>query len=186
MQKKFYTRKRSYCPASATLLQQRRLMNRGFANPSSRARRRCSLPRICVGMQWMLASSEEAPEVAGLGLWRVSAAGFPLRQVATRRMEQPADSKWHFAPVARCAFRIVRLFHASYRVPLLSSTSAECDTGWLFSGCRTGEHVRSSIPPREVRQRRIANPGKFLQMLTNASSLARCGCRPRGQRHAIS
>ena len=24
---------------------------------------------ICVGMQWMLASSEEAPDVHGLGLW---------------------------------------------------------------------------------------------------------------------
>jgi glutamine amidotransferase len=32
---------------------------------------------ICVGMQWMLASSEEAPDVHGLGLWPGECSRFP-------------------------------------------------------------------------------------------------------------
>src|SRR5438034_7082829 len=34
---------------------------------------------ICVGMQWMLASSEEAPDVHGLALWPGESSGFPSR-----------------------------------------------------------------------------------------------------------
>src|SRR6266567_7523324 len=82
-------------------------------------------------------------------------------------MEQFADSKWRVAPVARRAFRIVRLFHA-----LLSRAVVVFDVGGmrirgrLLGGRRTGKYVRSSIPPRKIRQRRTANPGQFLQMLT--------------------
>src|SRR5205807_2786429 len=32
---------------------------------------------ICVGMQWMLASSEEAPDVQGLALWPGECSRFP-------------------------------------------------------------------------------------------------------------
>ncbi len=32
---------------------------------------------ICVGMQWMLASSEEAPEISGLALWPGECSRFP-------------------------------------------------------------------------------------------------------------
>ena len=49
---------------------------------------------ICVGMQWMLASSEEAPDVHGLGLWRVGRAGFAAallgRPDTRRRLHRPA------------------------------------------------------------------------------------------------
>src|SRR5438270_6865924 len=34
---------------------------------------------ICVGMQWMLASSEEAPDVQGLALWPGECSRFPAR-----------------------------------------------------------------------------------------------------------
>ena len=39
--------------------------------------RRIPFLGICVGMQWMLASSEEAPSVHGLALWPAECSRFP-------------------------------------------------------------------------------------------------------------
>src|SRR5207249_761265 len=39
---------------------------------------------ICVGMQWMLASSEEAPDVHGLALWPGECSRFPSGEVGER------------------------------------------------------------------------------------------------------
>src|SRR5579883_2648939 len=33
---------------------------------------------ICVGLQWMIDSSQEAPDVSGLGLWRGACERFPV------------------------------------------------------------------------------------------------------------
>jgi len=60
---------------------------------------------ICVGMQWMLESSEEAPDVCGLGLW----PGLCV----------PANSYVYFTH--------------SYRVPVIGSTVAETEYGGAFS-----------------------------------------------------
>jgi imidazole glycerol-phosphate synthase subunit HisH len=89
---------------------------------------------ICVGMQWMLASSEEAPEVRGLALWPGECSRFP------------ADVKsphvgWNSLQIRNGASRLLRgiapgsyvYFTHSYRVPLLAATAAECEYGGGFS-----------------------------------------------------
>jgi imidazole glycerol-phosphate synthase subunit HisH len=96
--------------------------------------RRIPFLGICVGMQWMLASSEEAPNVHGLALWAGECSRFP------------ADVKsphvgWNSLQIRNSSSRLLRgitpgsyvYFTHSYRVPLLASTSAECEYGCGFS-----------------------------------------------------
>jgi imidazole glycerol-phosphate synthase subunit HisH len=89
---------------------------------------------ICVGMQWMLASSEEAPDVHGLGLWPGECSRFPsgvksphvgwnslnIRQGPSRLLQGAANGAFVY-------------FTHSYRVPLLPATAAECEYGGGFS-----------------------------------------------------
>ena len=89
---------------------------------------------ICLGMQWMLASSEEAPEVHGLALWPGECSRFPsevksphvgwnslqIRDGTTRLLHGVAPGSYVY-------------FTHSYRVPLLAATSAECEYGGGFS-----------------------------------------------------
>jgi glutamine amidotransferase len=89
---------------------------------------------ICVGMQWMLASSEEAPEVHGLALWPGECSRFPFR------VKSPHVG-WNSLQIRNRASRLLCgikdgtfvYFTHSYRVPLLSSTAAECEYGGGFS-----------------------------------------------------
>jgi imidazole glycerol-phosphate synthase subunit HisH len=96
--------------------------------------RRIPFLGICVGMQWMLASSEEAPNVHGLALWAGECSRFP------------ADVKsphvgWNSLQIRNSSSRLLRgvtpgsyvYFTHSYRVPLLAGTSAECEYGGGFS-----------------------------------------------------
>jgi glutamine amidotransferase len=89
---------------------------------------------ICVGMQWMLASSEEAPDVHGLALWPGECSRFPsgvksphvgwnslqIRQNGSRLLSGIASECYVY-------------FTHSYRVPLLKATVAECEYGGGFS-----------------------------------------------------
>jgi len=89
---------------------------------------------ICVGMQWMLASSEEAPDVHGLALWPGECSRFPFR------VKSPHVG-WNNLQIRNGSSRLLRgiadgtfvYFTHSYRVPLLSSTAAECEYGGGFS-----------------------------------------------------
>jgi len=89
---------------------------------------------ICVGMQWMLASSEEAPEVTGLALWPGECSRFPSG------VKSPHVG-WNSLQIRNNASRLLNgvpsgsfvYFTHSYRVPLLGSTSAECEYGGGFS-----------------------------------------------------
>lgn len=89
---------------------------------------------ICVGMQWMLASSEEAPDLHGLALWPGECSRFPFR------VKSPHVG-WNSLQIRNGASRLLRgiqdgtfvYFTHSYRVPLLSSTAAECEYGGGFS-----------------------------------------------------
>ena len=89
---------------------------------------------ICVGMQWMLASSEEAPGVHGLALWPGECSRFP------------ADVKsphvgWNSLQIRNSSCHLLRgiepgsyvYFTHSFRVPLLTDTTAECQYGGGFS-----------------------------------------------------
>lgn len=89
---------------------------------------------ICVGMQWMLASSEEAPDVHGLALWPGECSRFP------GNVKSPHVG-WNSLQIRNRSSLLLRgiepgsyvYFTHSYRVPLLASTSAECEYGGGFS-----------------------------------------------------
>ena len=89
---------------------------------------------ICVGMQWMLASSEEAPDVPGLALWPGECSRFPAGvkspHVGWNSLEMRKGSSRLLQGVANGAFVY---FTHSYRVPLLAATAAECEYGGGFS-----------------------------------------------------
>jgi imidazole glycerol-phosphate synthase subunit HisH len=89
---------------------------------------------ICVGMQWMLASSEEAPDVHGLGLWPGECSRFPSGvkspHVGWNSLEIRNRTSRLLNGVANGAYVY---FTHSYRVPLLVSTAAECEYGGGFS-----------------------------------------------------
>jgi imidazole glycerol-phosphate synthase subunit HisH len=97
---------------------------------------------ICVGMQWMLASSEEAPEVDGLALWPGECSRFPTG------VKSPHVG-WNSLHIRSGASRLLRdvpsgsyvYFTHSYRVPLLASTSAECEYGGGFSAAVEQENM---------------------------------------------
>jgi len=96
---------------------------------------------ICVGMQWMLASSEEAPGVTGLAVWPGACGRFPTDvkspHVGWNRL-QIHNGSHLLRNVPDGSFVY---FTHSYRVPLLSSTSAECEYGGRFSAAVEQENV---------------------------------------------
>jgi glutamine amidotransferase len=89
---------------------------------------------ICVGMQWMLASSEEAPDVHGLALWPGECSRFPSG------VKSPHVG-WNDLQIRNSNSRLLNgvnsgsfvYFTHSYRVPLLKATAAECEYGGGFS-----------------------------------------------------
>jgi glutamine amidotransferase len=89
---------------------------------------------ICLGMQWMLASSEEAPEVHGLALWPGECSRFPPD------VKSPHVG-WNSLQIRDGVSRLLRgvapgsyvYFTHSYRVPLLAATTAACEYGGGFS-----------------------------------------------------
>lgn len=96
--------------------------------------RRIPFLGICVGMQWMLASSEEAPSVHGLALWPGECSRFPAN------VKSPHVG-WNSLQIRGSSSRLLRgiapgsyvYFTHSYRVPLLAATSAECEYAGGFS-----------------------------------------------------
>lgn len=89
---------------------------------------------ICVGLQWMLESSEEAPEVAGLGIWPGECVRFPASvkspHVGWNQLEFCGPPSRLLHGISSGAFVY---FTHSYRVPLLPNTVAECEYGGKFS-----------------------------------------------------
>ena len=97
---------------------------------------------ICVGMQWMLASSEEAPDVHGLALWPGECSRFPSG------VKSPHVG-WNSLQISNGASRLLCgiapgsfvYFTHSYRVPLLSATVAACEYGGGFSAAVEQQNV---------------------------------------------
>jgi imidazole glycerol-phosphate synthase subunit HisH len=89
---------------------------------------------ICVGLQWMIDSSQEAPDVPGLGLWPGQCERFPAA------VKSPHVG-WNQLAIKNGASRLLRAipsesfvyFTHSFRVPLLDATVAECEYGGTFS-----------------------------------------------------
>ena len=68
---------------------------------------------ICVGLQWMMESSEEAPEVPGLGNMAGRMRALPcFSEVTARGMESVGISRPAVATIAGNSIWILRLFHA--------------------------------------------------------------------------
>ncbi len=89
---------------------------------------------ICVGLQWMLESSEEAPKILGLGIWPGECVRFP----ASVKSPHVGWNQLEFRDVPSRLLRGIPsgsyvYFTHSYRVPLLANTVAECEYGGRFS-----------------------------------------------------
>jgi glutamine amidotransferase len=88
---------------------------------------------ICIGMQWMCRSSQEAPGTAGLGLIRHECERFP------GGVKCPHVG-WNALTISKSS-RLLRqipsgsfvYFTHSYRIPLNGSTCAETEYGGAFS-----------------------------------------------------
>src|SRR5262249_37067085 len=97
---------------------------------------------ICVGMQWMLASSGEAPHVDGLALWPGQCSRFPSGVKAPH-------VGWNSLEIQNHSSRLLRgiadgtfvYFTHSYRVPLMAWTIAACEYGGGFSAVVEQENL---------------------------------------------
>ena len=97
---------------------------------------------ICVGMQWMLACSEEAPGVAGLGIWPDQCVHFPAGvkapHVGWNQLEIRDNTSRLLKDIASDSFVY---FTHSYRVPLLKATVAQSEYGGKFSAAVEQDHL---------------------------------------------
>lgn len=88
---------------------------------------------ICLGMQWMFASSTEAPDVAGLGAFPGECEHFP----ATVKSPHVGWNQIQFARNSVLLRDIPNqsfvYFTHSYRVPAVEQTVATCEYGGCFS-----------------------------------------------------
>jgi imidazole glycerol-phosphate synthase subunit HisH len=89
---------------------------------------------ICVGMQWLLAGSAEAPGSRGMGLWDEECKSFP------KGVKSPHVG-WNSLQIEERPSALLRgipsgtyvYFTHSYRVPLVQSTAASCEYGGVFA-----------------------------------------------------
>jgi glutamine amidotransferase len=97
---------------------------------------------ICVGLQWLLESSEEAPEVPGLGIWPGECVRFPASvkspHVGWNQLEF-RENRSRLLQGIPCGSYVY--FTHSYRVPLLANTVAECEYGGTFSAVVEQDHL---------------------------------------------
>lgn len=88
---------------------------------------------ICLGMQWMFASSSEAPGVAGLGVFPGECVHFPAEvkspHVGWNALQIRGDSRLLRGLPAECFV----YFTHSYRAPVVDPTVATCEYGGTFS-----------------------------------------------------
>jgi glutamine amidotransferase len=97
---------------------------------------------ICVGLQWMLESSEEAPDVPGLGIWPGECVRFPASvkspHVGWNQLEFRGKPSRLLQGIPSGSYVY---FTHSYRVPLLADTVAECEYGGNFSAVVERDHL---------------------------------------------
>jgi glutamine amidotransferase len=97
---------------------------------------------ICVGLQWMMESSEEAPAVPGLGIWPGECGRFP----ASVKSPHVGWNQLEFRGTPSLLLRGIPsgsyvYFTHSYRVPVLRNTVAECEYGGTFSAVVEQDHL---------------------------------------------
>jgi len=88
---------------------------------------------ICLGMQWMFESSQEAPQLRGLGLFAGECEKFPAQvkspHVGWNQLQLRGVSRLLRGLPEACFV----YFTHSYRAPLVEDTVAGCVYGGLFS-----------------------------------------------------
>ena len=88
---------------------------------------------ICLGMQWMFESSQEAPQLRGLGLFAGQCDKFPAAvkspHVGWNQLQLRGDSRL-LRGLLEDSFVY---FTHSYRAPLVEATVAGCAYGGIFS-----------------------------------------------------
>ena len=96
---------------------------------------------ICVGMQWMFDSSEEAPGTSGLSVFSGCCTHFPAEvkapHVGWNQLEVEGESRL-LRGVSSGAFVY---FTHSYRAPLVAGTVARCEYGGAFSAAVERGHL---------------------------------------------
>lgn len=96
---------------------------------------------ICVGMQWMFARSQEAPQTAGLGLFGGECERFPAEvkspHVGWNQLELAGNSRL-FQGIPSESFAY---FSHSFRVPMTADTVAGCEYGGKFSAAVERDHL---------------------------------------------
>jgi len=96
---------------------------------------------ICVGMQWMFESSEEAPGITGMGVFSGQCAHFcpevKSPHVGWNQLEVKDGSRL-LRGVPSGAFVY---FTHSYRAPLVAETVACCNYGGAFSAAVERDHL---------------------------------------------
>lgn len=96
---------------------------------------------ICLGMQWMFNSSEEAIEIAGLGIFPGTCTRFPSDvkspHVGWNRLSRCASSRL-LQDIGEGSFVY---FTHSYRAPLVEDTVATCEYAGQFSAAVERENV---------------------------------------------
>jgi imidazole glycerol-phosphate synthase subunit HisH len=95
--------------------------------------RQTPLLGICLGMQWMFESSQEAPRLRGLGLFAGECAKFPPAvkspHVGWNQLRVHRDSRL-LRGLPQDSFVY---FTHSYRAPLVEATVGKCEYGGFFS-----------------------------------------------------
>ncbi|MGO9087514.1 MAG: imidazole glycerol phosphate synthase subunit HisH [Candidatus Sulfotelmatobacter sp.] len=96
---------------------------------------------ICVGMQWMFERSQESPETPGLGLLPGECERFPASvkspHVGWNQLEaSPSSRLFRGLPQSSYVY-----FTHSYRVPVVETTTANCEYGGRFSAAVERDHV---------------------------------------------
>ncbi|HEY7617187.1 MAG TPA: imidazole glycerol phosphate synthase subunit HisH [Terriglobales bacterium] len=103
--------------------------------------RRVPFLGICVGLQWMMQSSEEAPGVRGLGIWPGMCERFPARVKAPHVGWNQLEVRQPSPLLKGIASGSFVYFTHSYRVPVLEATVAETEYGGKFSAVVERESV---------------------------------------------
>jgi imidazole glycerol-phosphate synthase subunit HisH len=96
---------------------------------------------ICLGMQWMFSSSEEATDIQGLGIFQGTCTRFPSEvkspHVGWNQISRCANSRLlHDIPEGSFVY-----FTHSYRAPLVEGTVATCEYAGNFSAAVERENV---------------------------------------------
>jgi imidazole glycerol-phosphate synthase subunit HisH len=96
---------------------------------------------ICLGMQWMFESSQEAPQLRGLGLFAGECEKFPAEvkspHVGWNRLQTYGVSRLLYG-LPQTSFVY---FTHSYRAPLVEATVACCAYGGSFSAAVERGHL---------------------------------------------